>query len=137
MTKHIGPDYGDISEDQTPEEIAEQIEAADERHRQLPPPLDEQLEAIAERITVLENKARELVENHPPEPVNQRTLDFASRTDRYIIVRPDGEPYGHIPGIRWQQTRFSQRPAAIKHAKWLPAARVWDLRKNEFVPLGD
>jgi hypothetical protein len=104
----------------------------------LPPPLDEQLKAIADKIDALENEARELMENHPPEPVNQRTLEFGRGPDRYIIVRPDGEPYYDVPGIRRViGLRFSQRPAAIRHAKWLPGARVWDMRDNEFVPLDD
>ena len=102
----------------------------------MPPPLSEQLEAITEQIRTLESEARKLMENHPPEPVNMRRMDYYGRTDRYIIVRPDGEPYHDVPGIRWIVTTFKQRPAALRAARGLPGARIWDMRENVFISMG-
>lgn len=102
----------------------------------MPPPLSEQLEAITEQIGALEAEARTLLENHPPEPVNLRRLDHYGRNVRYVVVRPDGEPYHDVPGMRWTITTFKQRPAALRAAKGLPGVRIWDMRENVFIPMG-
>lgn len=99
--------------------------------------LTEKLEAIATQISALERLARETLSEHEPEPVDEKRLTYWRGRDRYLIIRPDGEPYHDVPGVRFVVIGFTQRPAAIRQAKMLPYARLWDIRERVFVSLED
>jgi hypothetical protein len=99
--------------------------------------LNTQLEDIEAQIDALRQKARALIAAAPHEPVDHDELTKWYRRDRYIIVRPDGQVYGGVPGIRAVQVSFSQRPAAVRAAKYLPGARLYDTRERVFVNLNE
>lgn len=68
------------------------------------------------------------------------TDEFLSETvnnlffkDRYVLVMPNGERWGEIPGFRFIQSGFQQRPAALKQSSRLPGCRVYDTKEKEFI----
>jgi hypothetical protein len=118
MSGHKGPDFGDISEDQTPEQIAEQVEQAD------PYPEHTRLKAIAEQSQAIGEfiefggytlcTFREEGNNGQPQYVwtkralkaNPKREDFEPRLHDFIDGRathnPDYESWGegYVPVMK-------------------------------------
>lgn len=63
----------------------------------------------------------------------QDTVDNLFFKDRYVLVLPDGSRWGDVPGYRFIQSGFHQRPAALKQAGRLAGCRVFDTKEGMFI----
>jgi hypothetical protein len=96
--------------------------------------LERTLQEISDEIDKLREHARALVKAAPITDTElEATVAWWGATDRYLIILPDGRPYYDVPGVGFQPIRYTQRPAAIRHATGLPGARVYDCRERKVV----
>jgi hypothetical protein len=96
-----------------------------------------EFERIEAAMDALKQEVRTLLTTMEPQPVDHDALVRWRGRDRYVLVRPDGERYWDIPGMRLHTTSYQQRPSAVRAAKFLPGCRIYDIRERTFVPVED
>lgn len=103
--------------------------------------LADQLKALSIQASQAARQARELLKNVEPQPVDHDNVigdsRFYEQLYRYAIVFPDGRLYStyEVPAMSYRPPCYAQRPAALRTARILPGARVYDTQTRTIIEL--